>query len=389
MQITDLKAILLSCPVPKPYRHISDFGTMVQQNCILVEISTDEDITGYGEAYDYGAPIVIKTIIENQLKPILIGENPTYIGKLWNKMYQGLRTKIADEQGRIIPLPIQRKGQTLCAISGVEIALWDIVGKSLKKPVYKILGEGGFKEKMKAYASKGGWMTPKEIAQEARKYRDQGFRAYKMSWGMGPSIDVKRLKAVREAVGDDFDIMLDCHGTQNSYNIIKMAKIFEKYNVAWIEEPISYDDIDELVAIKRKINTPIAGGESEVTRFGVKDLIQKRAVDIIQPDALNTGGLAEARKIAIIASVWNILCAPHVWCCGIGIAASLHFACSIQNSFIFEFPTAYNPLRNGILLEPIDPLKGYIKVPRKLGLGIEFDESAIKKFPYRDRPTRI
>lgn len=393
MEITNVEAILLSCPMPEggepPWRTCSDNGTIFQRNAVIVEVDTDEGITGYGEAL--GDAHALKTILEDELRPSLIGKDPTSIERLWEMMFQGGRLGIGLRRGRIIPSRERQIGVVMSAISGVDIALWDITGKTLKQPVYKLLGGGGMREKIKVYASAGGWeLSPEKLAKVASGYVDEGFRALKIRWGMGPRADETRMKAVRDAVGDDVDIMIDCHGAQEIPYILKMADKLEKYDIYWIEEPLMYDDVDGYAELRSRIKTRIASGESWYTRFQFKPFLEKRAVDIIQPEPGHTGGLTESRRIAIMASAWNVPCVPHCWGTGITLAAGIHLSTSIPNGFLLEFKHAPDPLMNEILVEPIEQKDGYVEVPRKPGLGIEFDrEKALEEFPFKPGPTVI
>ncbi|RLI33819.1 hypothetical protein DRO66_09690 [Candidatus Bathyarchaeota archaeon] len=392
MEITEVRAILLSCPMPEggdpPWRTCSDYGTVFQRNAVIVEVETDEGITGYGEAV--GDALSMKTLIEERLKPRLIGRDPTMVQGLWEMMFQGSRLDIGLRRGVTYPSPEGRSGAYMSAMSGIDIALWDVLGKALKQPVYKLLGGGGTREKIRVYASAGGWeLSPKALGRVAESYVEEGFTAMKIRWGMGVKADEARMKAVRDAVGDDVDLMVDCHGAQELHYVLKMADKLEKYEIFWIEEPLTYDDVGGYAELKSRIKTRIAAGESWYTRFGFKPFIESRAVDILQPEPGSTGGLTEARRIAVTGSTWGLPCVPHAWGTGIILAAGLHLTVSIPNGFLLEYKCAPDPLFHEIFIEPIKQEKGYLEVPKKPGLGIQFDkEKALKKFPFKPGPTR-
>jgi D-galactarolactone cycloisomerase len=392
VEITDVRAILLSCPMPSggdpPWRTCSDYGTVLQRNAVIVEVETDEDITGYGEAL--GDTRTLKTLIEKNLKPRLLGKDPTRVEGVWEMLFQGSRLGIGLRRGMTLPTPGGRSGVYMSAISGIDIALWDIAGKVLKQPVYKLLGGGGIRDRIRVYASAGGWeLSPKALGKVAERYVEDGFTAIKIRWGMGAKADVARMKAVRDAVGDEVALMVDCHGAQSLHYILKMADTLETYDIFWIEEPLMYDDVEGYAELKSRITTRIAAGESWYTRFGFKPFIERRAVDILQPEPGSTGGLTEARRIATLGSAWGLPCVPHAWGTGIILAAGLHLTTSISNGFLLEYKSAPDPLFHDIFTDPIKPRKGYIDVPKKPGLGIHFDkETALKKFPYKHGPTR-
>jgi D-galactarolactone cycloisomerase len=392
MEITDVQAILLSCPMPQggdpPWRTCSDYGTVVQRNAVIVEIETDAGLTGYGEALgDAGA---LKALIEGSLKPRLLGKDPTRVEGVWELLFQGSRLGIGLRRGMTYPTPGGRSGMYLSAISGIDIALWDIAGKALKQPVSKLLGGGGIREKIRVYASAGGWeLSPTALAKVAEHYVEEGFTAIKLRWGMGAKADAARLRAVRDAVGDEVAVMVDCHGAQTLSYVLKMADVLARYDVFWIEEPLPYDDVAGYAELKSRITTRIAAGESWYTRFGFKPFIERRAVDVLQPEPGSTGGLTEAWRIATLGSAWGLPCVPHAWGTGIILAAGLHLATSISNGFLLEYKRAPDPLVHEIFTEPLTPRQGYLAVPNTPGLGIHFEkERALKTFPFKPGPTQ-
>lgn len=392
MEITDIHAILLSCPMPKggdpPWQTCSDYGTVVQRNAVIVEVETDEGIIGYGEAL--GHALTMKAILEDQLRPRLVGKDPLQVERLWESLYQGSRLKIGRRTGRTLYTPGGRSGAYMSAVSGIDIALWDIRGKAMNQPVANLLGGGNVRDHIRVYASAGGWeLSPPVLAKVAQRYVEQGFTAIKMRWGMGAKADEARMKAVRESVGYDIDLMIDCHGAQNIPYVLKMAKLLEKYDVFWIEEPLIYDDVEGYAELRSRITTRIAAGESWYTRFGFKPFIEQRGVDILQPEPGVTGGITEAWRIAIVGSAWELPCVPHAWGTGIILAAGLQLSTSIPNGFILEYKSAPDPLVHDILKEPLEQKKGYLDLPPQPGLGIQFEkEKALQKYPFKPGPTR-
>lgn len=369
MKITSLEAIALTCPLKEPIMDAT--YTLPHRSAVLVRVATDEGISGLGEAaYFGGPPLITRMIIEKELKEYLIGEDPLNIERLWEKMYQ--RT-----------IKHGRKGAVIASMSGIDIALWDIKAKAANMPLYKLLG--GCYEQIRAYASAGFYAEGKglkELAEEMASYVEEGFTAVKMKIGrLSQAEDVERVKAVRQAIGDDIDLLVDANNVYTSYQAIKIARKMEAYDIFWFEEPVPAEDIEGSARVAAALDTPVAAGENEFTRYGFRDLIINRALNIAQPDATWCGGITEAKKIAAMASAWNIICVPHSFSSAVALVSNLHFSASIPNSMFQEFDRNYNPLRENLLKEPITINKeGYIELTDKPGLGIELNDSVVKKY---------
>ncbi|MFO7928042.1 MAG: enolase C-terminal domain-like protein [Candidatus Humimicrobiaceae bacterium] len=287
----------------------------------IVIIRTDEDIEGYGFCGG-GTAVAGKVLIENHYKNYLVGSDPFNTEMLWDKMFRA-------------SIVFGRKGAAIEAISGVDSALWDIKGKALGVPVYKLLG-GQTKDKIKLYASN---LHPSNIykpdyellAKEALDYKEQGYKGMKQRMCTGPREGKKGMernemlvKTVREAVGDDIELMLDAYMAWADVDYaIEMINRLEKYNLTWVEEPFLPDDFDGYRQLRKKTNVPIAAGEHEYTRFGFKELITRKIVDVVQPDIRRMGGLTEAKKVAALCEAFNVPCAPHV-----AYAETIHFTLS-------------------------------------------------------------
>lgn len=281
-----------------------------------------------------------------------------------------------------------RRGAVVHAMSGIDIALWDIVGKALGKPIYQLLG-GEFRSKVRAYGSTLMPYTPEEAAEEALKWKEQGFTAVKMGWGgfeLPFRDNVKLVEAARRAIGDDMDLMLDVGFIPSpdcpidSSSRLLLAKELRQYNPYWIEEPVSPDDYDGYKKLAESIDTRIAGGENESTRYGFRQLIEYCKLDILQPDITRCGGLTEAKKIATMAQAHNITVVPHAWSSGIVIAASLQLIASIPNANLLEYCVWDTPIRKEMLVSDFTLKDGYVSVPQGPGLGIELDDAAIEKY---------
>ncbi|MCK4964050.1 MAG: mandelate racemase/muconate lactonizing enzyme family protein [Dehalococcoidia bacterium] len=345
----------------------------------LCMISTDEGIQGLGEAFYYGGPAkIVANLISDGYAPLLIGKDPFDNGVIWDFLYNWTR-----DQGM--------KGLPISALSAIDIALWDIKGKALGLPVYKLLG-GPYRNKAHAYAT--GLYEPQNVpsiedalVEEALGYKKDGFFAMKLKVGYGIEKDMRYVKAVREAIGNDIVLMVDANHAYNAAEAIRLAKKMEKYDVYWFEEPVPPEDIDGYIAVKQKSNILIAGGEDEFTRYGFRELITRRAVDILQPDLCAAGGFTEMMKITAMASAWNVPVIPHVWGTNVGLAASLQFFAALPHfperrypaEPFFEYDRSPHPLRDGVTQERFEMKDGYLDIPQRPGLGITLDMDFVKR----------
>ncbi len=345
----------------------------------LCMVSTDEGIQGLGEAFYYGGPAkIVANLISDGYAPLLIGKDPFDNGVIWDFLYNWTR-----DQGM--------KGLPISALSAIDIALWDIKGKALGLPVYKLLG-GPYRNKAHVYAT--GLYEPQNVpsiedalVEEALGYKKDGFFAMKLKVGYGIEKDMRYVKAVREAIGNDIVLMVDANHAYNAAEAIRLAKKMEKYDVYWFEEPVPPEDIDGYIEVKQKSNILIAGGEDEFTRYGFRELITRRAVDILQPDLCAAGGFTEMMKITAMASAWNVPVIPHVWGTNVGLAASLQFFAALPHfperrypaEPFFEYDCSPHPLRDGVTQERFEMKDGYLDIPQRPGLGIALDMDFVKR----------
>jgi len=362
VKITDIQVIPLFIPLDETSpvcAHPERWGHQ-----LLVKVFTDEGIIGYGEADPFVGGAIAK-FIEGQIKPRLVGENPMHVERLWDMMYHF-------HMGHGI------RGISIYAISSVEIALWDIIGKYRNMPVYEMLG-GICHHEIKAYASFLAYKKPEEVAEISIRRKDEGYTAVKIH--QGADLAMESIKAVRKALGDDFTVMIDVNGAWTPQEALKMAKEMEEYNVYWLEEPIwPVDDYDALAYLKDRTSVLIAAGECEHTHYGFRELISKRAVDIVQPDAIIQGGILECKKIISMAEAWNLMVATHSFFFGPGHAANLQLSLSNMRSEYVEV-NAVSP-KEFYIQPSLRPENGYIKAPEKPGLGFEVDDEIIKKYSY-------
>ena len=304
-----------------------------------------------------------QSIITEQLMPRIVGMNPFHIEAIWDRMYRFNRKPVA-------------KGLYISAMGAVDIAVWDIIGKALGRPVCEVLGV--FSDRLRVYAA-GGYYEEgkgiKELVKEMESYVAEGFRAVKMKiGGESMEVDVERVRAVREAVGPKIDLMIDANNRWTAPDAIRFGRLVEKYNPFWFEEPVEPDDFEGCAEVRRKQNIPVAAGENEFTRWGARDLLAANAVDVLQCDTVLAGGISEGRKIANLASAHHIQVSPHG-----DPHMAVHLLASLPNALIMETYPAVESQYN--LALPLFPVKdGYIEAPKKPGLGIDPDPELVRKY---------
>jgi len=367
---------VVSAPVERPFTSSRGWLYKTRGSCI-VEIETVAGIVGWGECY--GPPAVSKAYIETQFAPRIIGRDAFDVEVIWEDLYN----RIKDYGPR---------GMVTSAMSGIDIALWDIIGKACGQPIHKLIG-GAHRTEVTAYATGLYFIDMdrlvEEAVEEAREYVEQGFTAVKMKIGLGdPKLDIRRVAAVREAIGDETRLMVDANHCFTVPQAIRLGRELEKLDVEWFEEPISPEDIDGYVEVTRALDMAVAGGENEFTRWGFRDLVVRKAMDIVQPDVCAAGGISECRKIATLASAHGVECVPHAWGSAIGLAATLHFLAALPDqppSFrpmppLLEFEQCENPFRDLLSREPITLNRGKVKIPTRPGLGIDIDRSVLDRY---------
>jgi len=374
MIIRDVNAVWLHCPIPYEKQHVSDFGRLASFDCTLVTITTDDGMQGFGEAKaavgSSGVCASIVSCIHNELKPILIGQDARQISRLWECMYNGTRDHYALARGRAFPI-LGRRGLTISAMSGVDMALWDLLGKSLNTPVVQLLG-GTLRDRMPAYAS-GGWADVDKIGEQVKGYVARGFNAVKMRVGVmdgDVNTSVARVRAARAALGPKIDIMADAHGTYSVPEAKRFCRALEDVDLRWFEEPINADNRHGTAEVRAATSIPIAAGESEFTRFDFRDLIEARAVDILQPDLAICGGITEGRRIAALADSQQLELAPHCWGSAFSFMAGVSLAFASPAATVIEFSVGANPMLFDLVQGKIEAVDGMIAAPTRPGLGV-------------------
>ncbi|MEZ4830348.1 MAG: mandelate racemase/muconate lactonizing enzyme family protein [Bacteroidia bacterium] len=384
MKITDVSAYWLRCPIPREKQHTSDYGLLTDFDMTLVVVTTDSGLQGFGESKaavgSSGVCASIVTCVEKELRPLLVGEDARNISYLWEKMYNGTRDHYALSRGRVFPI-LGRRGLTVSAMSGIDMALWDIKGKMLGVPVTELLG-GACRPSMPAYAS-GGWADVDAIGDQLKGYLAKGFDAVKMRVGvMDQTVarSVARVRAAREAVGPSVKIMADAHGTYSVPEAKKFCRELEDCDLYWFEEPISPDNRVGTAEVRASTTIPIAAGESEYTRFDVREMIEHRAMDVVQPDAAIIGGITEAFRVATLAQTWQIELAPHCWGSAFSFMAGISVAFASPAATIIEFSAGGNPMMFELVNEKIAAVNGRIAVPKSPGLGVTPNWDFVNEF---------
>ena len=332
---------------------------------LLVNLRTDSGLVGLGECQAPVAPEAPQAIIQHLLGPMLIGQDPLAREPLWERMYSSMR-----ERGHTT-------GFMLDAISAVDIALWDLAGKAAGQPIHQLLG-GAFRTQAPVYVSGLPGASREARVAAATEFVARGFKAIKLFLGHGLAEDVAEVEAVRAAVGGDVRLMVDVQWLYDVPGAIKLGRALERNDVYWLETPISPEDTAGHAELCATLDVAIALGECERTRFQFLPLLERRAVDIAQPDVGRAGGITESRKIAALAETFNVPCALHL---GVGlaayIAASVQLAASIPNLSYVEYQPAMLRLANSLLQEPLVCEAGYIRIPQGPGLGIAWNEEAL------------
>ena len=371
-----ITAHVVSAPIARPFTSSRGWLYRTRGTC-LVEIETRDGVVGWGECY--GPSAVAKAFIDTQLAARVIGRDAFDVEAIWEELYNRIK-----DYGP--------KGMSIAAISGIDIALWDIVGKCAGKPVHKLIG-GTCRTEVMAYAT-GMYFSDMdrlvaEAVEEAEGYARAGFRAMKMKIGLGSvRRDIERVAAVRQAIGPDIALMVDANHSLSVPAAIRMGRALEPLDILWFDEPISPEDIDGYIEVSRALDMAVAGGENEFTRWGFRDTIARKAMDIVQPDVCAAGGLSECRKIATLASAFGVECVPHAWGSVVGLAATIQFLAALPDqppclfpvAPMLEFEQEQNPFRDELSPTPIVQTNGIVQVPTAPGLGIEIDRAVLARY---------
>jgi len=396
MRITDVKATILRYEYENGIADAQNFFSA--RNAVLVCIESDEGLVGFGESACFGGPAqTTKFIIEQELKPIIIGEDPSRIERVWQKMFDRTR-----QHGR--------SGVILAAMSGIDVALWDMQGKRCQMPSYKLLG--GYSDAVVPYASSGFYSKGKDtkaIADECEAYFKEGFRYAKIKIGRNPEVfmnplsnmqfgeecnysleeDMERVQACCNIANKyNAKIMVDANNNWNTYTAIQAGKKLQDMGVFWLEEPLHVDNIEGSVQLAKALDMPVAGYESEIGFFRFRELIERGAVDIVQPDVIWSGGITECKRIAALAMANHLPCNPHAFSTAVSLMANLHFLASLPNAGILEMDQNVYPLRDDLLIDGVKiGTDGLVHIPDDPGFGMKFNWETFRKYAVDQQDT--
>jgi D-galactarolactone cycloisomerase len=374
MKITDVRAHVLEASLSQPFAYSRAW--YARRTSMIVEIITDQGLIGWGECY---GPARINAAVVREFAGFLIGQDAMRSEYIWHELYARYR-----DHGQ--------KGSVIQGLSGIDIALWDLKGKYLNQPIHRLMG-GPLRDTVAAYATglyrRENGDPAAYLAEEAAEYYAQGFRAVKLKVGFGVMEDAAITRVVRETIGTDTGLMIDANHAYDAVAAIRLGRRIEELDIGWFEEPVPPEDIDGHLQVKAALAMPIASGECEFTRFGFRPLLERRAVDVVQPDTCAAGGLSECKKIADMAAAYSVRYAPHVWGTGIAVAAGLQLL-AVTASYtppslrpiepMLEFDQTEHPVRKALLVEPIVHQAGMVTIPTGPGLGIEIDRDALSRF---------
>jgi D-galactarolactone cycloisomerase len=375
MKITGIEAIALAVPVKGTFwTSLQPMGGGKAVTELIVNVHTDDGVVGLGEGHG-GPPLAAAKLIQNDLQALLIGEDPLRPEYIWQKLFAITHTRRSAWEVWGID-----RGQLEVAMAAIDIALWDIVGKQAGLPLYRLLG--GYTNEVPAYVT-GGYYTPgrglPELVDECQGYVEAGYKRVKIKVG-GTHLqeDVERVKALRRALGDDIDIMLDANRAWDVKTAIEAAHRFEEYQPRWLEEPLQwYDDLRAMAILKQNTHLPLASGESAHTRFEARDLIEQRAIDVLQFDGTRNGGITEWRKIAGMCSMYHVDIAPHH-----DPQIHGHLVAAFPNGLTVE--SFHNPERDplwpDLYAESAHIEAGLLSLSERPGLGMSFNDDFVRKY---------
>ncbi|WP_119969539.1 mandelate racemase/muconate lactonizing enzyme family protein [Shewanella japonica] len=383
MKIIEIKSHVLQYDLEEELGYSQQY--YAQRTTHLVEVITDAGITGWGECFGGGGiAFANKTIVEKVIQPMILGMDPLDREVIWHKVYNLMR-----DHGQ--------KGMPIQSLSGVDIALWDIAGKFHNQPVYKLLG-GAFRERIPAYGY--GMMLQRYDDLEARftdesaRIKAMGFNATKMKIGLSPERDIKLVEAVRKGIGDDMRLMVDANHAYTAREAIPLGRELQNLGVYWFEEPVAPEDKQGYRDLCEALDMTIAGGEAEFSRWGFRDLIENRCVDLLQPEVCALGGITEYQKVLAMAHAHFIPVINHVWGSAIAVGTNLHLLAALPDlpgaahpvQPMLEYDTTPNRFREDLLKEPLNILKqvkenqGSVALPQGPGIGVEPDPDFIKHY---------
>ena len=353
-------------------------GRNVKRDFVFVKVTADDGTVGYGEAHHGQNLTAMAEVIEKGVGSLIIGADPFDSEGIWERVKRQQIQTHGLGAGSVI------------ALAGIDLALWDLKGKLLGQPVYRLLG--GAPKKIRAYVGglTLGFQALDTLEKEVAGFLDMGYTAIKMRVGDTPKKDAERVTHIRKTFGDELDIAVDAATRYTVTDLPEVIDYCETNRVYWLEEPFSPDNVPGYQELSRRTSIPIAAGENHYTRQAFRELFEARAITICQADCTKAGGISEVKKIADMAAAWHFLAAPHTSHSIIGAAANVHLLCAIQNGLIFEADVApINPFRTDLARNPLQVVDGYIEPSDAPGFGLDIDESILEQYPAQPGPCYI
>ena len=379
LRVTDIKAYPTSFPVPVEHRVSLGIGQSVKRDAVVVKVTTDSGLVGWGESHHGRCHGAVAHLVNTTLKQLVVGMDASDVVGVWQKIYK-------------MQLGSHGMGAGCClAMSGIDIALWDIRGQAAGMPLYKLLG--GSSKPVPAYAGgvSLGYQDPAKLVEEARPLLAMGYKAVKLRVGDTPKRDLARIAAVRKAYGDDLVILTDANTGYSLADARAAMPGMDDHGVGWLEEPFPAHDFRSYIEAKSYGLVPLAAGENHYTRFEFNRVIEDGAITVLQPDLSKTGGITEALRIAALASAWKLPINPHSSMTGLNMAATIHFLCAIDNGGYFEGDVSKgNLFRDELVSKPYEVGKdGCVRPLEGNGLGLKVNEEFLQKHPVIEGPGYI
>lgn len=380
--IASIRVHVISAPLSEPFAFSQ--GWVHQRSSVLVEIRSSDGVTGWGECLCHGQqpPEIAATIVEHACLPYLRGRDAFDVEVLWEELYNRMR-------------PYGQGGAVINALSGVDIALWDLIGRTLGQPIHKLIG-GAFRTRVEPYVTgfyrRRGGSYPADAIREAETHLASGFRALKLKTGFGVAEDIAHVRAVRAAIGSDVRLMMDANCAYSAAEARRVLLELAEARLHFFEEPVAPEDIDGYRQLRGLTATCIAGGENLLGKHACRPWIAGGAFDIFQPDVCACGGFTEAKKIAALCQAWHVPVVPHVWGSGIGLAASLQLLASLPPTPLalvpaeplLEYDCSSHPFRGALIHEAIGrAADGFVEIPTGPGLGVDIDPEILARYRTR------
>jgi len=370
MKIDSIQVHNLRFEYPNAHGFAYAGGVCTARVTSIIEVRTDDGKVGIGAAYSH--PALVYLVAKTQMEPHLVGRDASDVEGLWDLMY-GLTRWYG------------RKGAAVSAIGAIETALWDLRGKAAGKPVWQLLG--GEKNHCAAYASGLLWYQQnelEELASEAQSHLAAGFKRMKMRLARGEEADIAAVRAVRAAIGDRADLIVDASMQLDVPTARRLAKVLKEEKVFWFEEPFTPEDLSSYAELRGTIEVPIAAGENEFGVQGFAEVIARGAVDIVQPDASRCGGIGETFRVGQMAAAKNLRVATHTWSDAIAVTANAHIIAALPNGLTVEVDRTGNPFITDLLVEPLKIVNGDLQIGDAPGLGIELNRATLEKYRMAD-----